>query len=144
MHRRWPQRVLAILVVAWYTALVAEPVTLHPCPMHDGLLRMHAGGAMQHSGSPTAGMHGQAMRVEHRGSTSDPGSAAHRCTCIGACTAASAGGMVANGPVLACVLLTAPLDTGLPDYAYVPVAAQHVLPFAHAPPPPPRALPSAV
>jgi hypothetical protein len=25
-------------------------------------------------------------------------------------------------------------DAGLPDYAYVPVAAQHVLPLANAPP----------
>jgi hypothetical protein len=35
---------------------------------------------------------------------------------------------------LADAVTVATRDAGLPDYAYVPVAARHVLPLAHAPP----------
>jgi hypothetical protein len=36
--------------------------------------------------------------------------------------------------VLADIGTAASRNAGLPDYAYVPVAARHVLPLAHAPP----------
>lgn len=139
MHRHWLYRVFPFVLVAWFTALVAEPATLHPCPMHDGLMRMHAGTGMHHRPGGMAGMHGPASHVEHHGSTSEPDSAAHQCTCIGACTAANAAGFAASRLTLAGALSTCPQDPGLPDYVYVPVTAQHVLPFAHAPPPSPHA-----
>jgi hypothetical protein len=141
MHRRQMHRVFATILVAWFTALISEPVTLHPCPMHDAVPRSHSAGATQRHADAMAGMNQHTtMHVGHHGATSGSGSEAHRCTCIGACTPTSAGGLVADEYTLTGALITASPDTGLPDYAYVPVAAQHALPFAHAPPLPLRAL----
>jgi len=143
MHRHWTQRVFAMLLVAWFTALVAEPVTLHPCPMHDGVLLMMS------SQSQMAGhaMDMSAMAHEHTTPQADhdqmPGhqqGGQHQCTCLGTCTAASSAGLPSAHVTLASALVVHAHNPGLPDYRYVPVAAQHVLPFAHGPPLSPLAL----
>ncbi|HEX6964782.1 MAG TPA: hypothetical protein VF166_03210 [Gemmatimonadaceae bacterium] len=135
MQRSWLQRTVAIVLVAWFAALTAAPVTLHPCPMHDGVLaltstrmmghQMDMGGMAHTSAMPHADP--SQMPAHHPGSQ-------HQCTCLGSCTAAGVMGLPSPHLTLASALLTRPHDPGLPDYRYVPVAAQHVLPFAHAPP----------
>jgi len=55
------------------------------------------------------------------------------CTCPGECAAASPAAF-ATTPTTLAVVTAATIDSGLPDYEYVPVAAAHVLPFANGPP----------
>ena len=57
-----------------------------------------------------------------------------QCTCLGQCCSAPPVALVATTIALADVVTSATRDAGLPDYAYVPVAAQHVLPLANGPP----------
>ena len=135
MHRHWLHRAFAAVLVAWFTALVVEPVALHPCPMHDGVLLMASGAAGHDMGGmamPHAPAMSHAAGHEH-GPAQHP--AGHQCTCLGTCTATSATGLPSAPLTLASALVVPPHDTGLPDYLYVPVATQHVLPFAHGPPP---------
>jgi hypothetical protein len=136
MHRHWLHRVFATLLVAWFAVLTAEPVALHPCPMHDGVLHMQSGAAVHHAMHGAMPAHGgpmeQAGARQHLPPAHSTGH--HQCTCIGTCTATSAAGLPSARFALAAALTTLVRDPGLPDYEYVPVAAQHVLPFAHAPP----------
>jgi len=140
MHRHWLQRTFAAVLVVWFTALVADPVALHPCPMHDGVLLMASGTA----GHDMAGMampreHAMSHAADHEhGPAQHP--AGHQCTCLGTCTAASAAGLPSARLTLASALVVRPHDSGLPDYLYVPVATPHLRPPSHAPPPSPRAL----
>jgi hypothetical protein len=136
MHRHWLHRVFATLLVAWFAALTAEPVTLHPCPMHDGVLLLQTSAAAHHAMHGAMSAHDAPM--EHAAAHEDlppaHSTGHHQCTCIGTCTATSATGLPSARLALAATLDAPVHDPGLPDYAYVPVAAQHVLPFAHAPP----------
>jgi hypothetical protein len=129
-------RVFAIVLVAWFAALTAEPIALHPCPMHDGMLAMHSGAAMQHQMGAAAMGHGASMSEMATPQQMPPSQPMqhHQCTCLGACTATSAAGLPSAHLTLAAAIVAVPYDPGLPDYVYVPVAAQHVLPFAHGPP----------
>ncbi|HEX5438060.1 MAG TPA: hypothetical protein VFW98_12920 [Gemmatimonadaceae bacterium] len=136
MRRHWWYRVLGILVALWFGALTAEPVALHPCPMHDGMLLamagMHGGGG--HADMP--GMGGDAQAAPHGPSRPDvpqqPGS--HQCTCLGSCTASSSLALVPAPIALADADVRATDDASPPADRHVPVTASHVLPFATAPP----------
>src|SRR6185503_5612171 len=70
-------------------------------------------------------------------SASDTGPAPQQgkqCTCLGQCCSAPPVAVISTAITLADIVTVSSHDAGLPDYAYVPVAAQHVLPLAHAPP----------
>ena len=135
-HR--PHPLLSALLGLWLLFATVQPVTWHPCPMHDGVAASAAGGmgamgAMGAMGSMAsmAGMtdddHGGAPVSGHHG--------AHSCTCLdtGCC-----------GPTAA---LPSPCDVGhwgvavtdvrrevLAPVAPEPAAADHVIPFANGPP----------
>jgi hypothetical protein len=74
--------------------------------------------------------------ASHHGmsNTESPQHHSTQCTCLGQCCSAPPVALVATNVTLAAVVTAASADAGLPDYAYVPVAAQHVLPLANGPP----------
>ena len=128
MKRPWWSRTLALFVGVWFVAVSAAPDVAHACPMHGSHATAAAVGSA-HSG------HGSATAAHHS-STDSPSTPQHgtQCTCLGQCCGAAPVAVVSARIALADVVTVATRDAGLPDYAYVAVAAQHVLPFAHAPP----------
>ena len=133
MSRSLWSRALALFVGLWFVAVSAGPEIAHACPLHG----KHAMSAslgdhpMGHGG--TAARAHYDMSNAHR---SDAGSQPHpgQCTCPGDGCCAPPVALVATTIALADVVTAAANDAGLPDYAYVPVAAQHVLPLANGPP----------
>src|SRR5512138_165833 len=125
-------RALALFAGLWFVAVSAGPELAHDCPVH-GNHAMSASLGGQH-----AGHGGTAARAHHDMSSNRPdaGSQPHpgQCTCLGSGCSAPAVALVAPTIALADVVTAAANDAGLPDYAYVPVAAQHVLPLANGPP----------
>jgi hypothetical protein len=109
----------------WFVAVTAGPELSHACPTHGhaALASALQSGHANHAGMGTASTTGD----------SQP-SHGSQCTCLGHCCSAPPVGLVAAAIALADVVTTATQDAGLPDYAYVPVAAQHVLPLANGPP----------
>ncbi len=102
--------------------------------MHDGLLAMHGAMAVGHGAAAMHGEHGHRVSVVHHGATPHGDSPQHRCTCFGPCTSSGVSAIAARGITLVHTAVVHPLDPGLPDYRYVPVVAQYVLPFPHGPP----------
>ena len=118
---------MALFVGLWFVAVSAGPEVTHACPMHGG----HAVAASlstQHSG------HGTVAEHHATSNTESPSHHGTQCTCLGQCCGTAPVGFIANSIALADTQTIATRDAGLPDYAYVPVAAQHVLPLANAPP----------
>ena len=128
MKRPWWSRALALIVGVWFVAVTAAPDVAHACPMHGS----HA--AIASSGQQHAN-HGSASASHHSAPSSESTPArATQCTCLGQCCGTAPVAFMSAQIQLADIVTVATRDAGLPDYAYVPVAAQHVLPFAHAPP----------
>jgi len=112
---RWSRPIAAILAV-WFAVVTREPAFVHVCPMHDG----PAAESGEHDHHDAAG-------------TEDPERENSCCTCIGDCDGRS----TALGPSADSRSGTAVVATpskGLPAYAYVAVAADHILPFPNGPP----------
>jgi len=128
MSRSLLSRVIALFVGLWFVAVTAVPEVTHACPMH-GSHAMSAALGHQHSA------HGAQPVVAHH-QTGDQSAPQHgnQCTCLGQCCSAGPVALVASDISLADIVTVSTRDAGLPDYAYVPVAAEHVLPPALAPP----------
>lgn len=126
MTRPWWSRTLALCVGLWFVAVSAAPEVTHACPAHGSHATAGALGSA-HVGHASAGHHASA---DHE-STPRRGA---QCSCLGQCCSTAPVAIISNQIALADIVTVATRDAGLPDYAYVPVAAQHVLPFAHAPP----------
>lgn len=127
MRRPLWSRVTALFVGLWFVAITAGPELMHACPTHG----THAVAA-----SLGAGHGGHVAATEHH-AASDTQSAPQRgtqCTCLGQCCSAGPVAVLSAHVALADTETIASHDAGLPDYTYVPVAAQHVLPLANAPP----------
>jgi hypothetical protein len=110
-------RVATALLALLYFAAWGEPVSLHPCPMHDGAGVVvagaghggeHAGGAAVAAASPrrtvaiTPGHAGHAAapaRASHGPDGHAPAGDAHLCQCLG--SGCSAGAVVAPGAQMA-------------------------------------------
>jgi len=112
------RRLLALLPL-WLAFAIADPGVLHSCPMHGGVpaAQSHTAGHSHHQ-APQA--------PEHHHSA---------CTCIGACTAASAVFAPTVAPTIA---LSAIVDTHVATPAFSSrVSAresQYRLPFSNGPP----------
>ena len=131
MRRSLAARVIALFMGLWFVAVSAGPELTHACPMHGGHAVASAPAADAHAahGAAAAGL----TTTSHHGSP-DRDSNSNQCTCLGHCSGASTVALAADRIALVETTTAAMHDAGLPDYAYVPVAAQHVLPLAHAPP----------
>jgi hypothetical protein len=96
---------------------------------------MHGSHAAIASSGQQHANHGSASASHHSAPSSESTPArATQCTCLGQCCGTAPVAFISAQIQLADIVTVATRDAGLPDYAYVPVAAQHVLPFAHAPP----------
>jgi hypothetical protein len=122
MRRTWGSRVFAVFMAFWLAFSLTEPALLHACPVHSG-----------GSVAPESGHAAHGANASHHQQPTDGGTT-HQCTCLGSCSSASPIGL--KSPTLALVDLTtvATRDSGLPDHVYVPVAAEHVLPYQNGPP----------
>ena len=114
-------------MAVWLAVSLSEPAFLHSCPVHS-----------LGSGAHSANAVPQTLAAHHHGSAGSTapakGHETHNCTCIGSCCCATPIGLVAPRVLVVVSEPTALRDTGLPEYAYVPVAADHVLPFQNGPP----------
>ena len=130
MRRSWVARWFASLFAVWFAVSLAEPAMLHACRMHG----MHTAGAASmapvHAAHHAHGaLHGAVPDSQR---TSHPAS---HCTCLGSCTASSAG-----------AVLPAPAESLRASAAFVAAAPIHavvaraitsapfVLPYANGPP----------
>lgn len=120
-------------MAAWLAFAMAEPPLLHACPMHGGA-SVHGGvQKADHAMRSDAASHhssqrSNASRPEPRDSES------HDCTCLGQCCSAPPIGLPSARVALAGLTSSTLRDTGLPQYEYVLVAAEHTLPFQNGPP----------
>lgn len=123
---RWSRALSAVMAV-WLVVSLSEPAFLHSCPVHS-----------LGSGAHRANVVLQAFATHHHDWTDSTapvnGHETHNCTCIGSCCCATPIGLAAPRVLAAVSEPTAFRDTGLPEYAYLPVAADHVLPFQNGPP----------
>lgn len=126
MRRSLASRVTALLMSLWFVAASAGPELTHACPTH-GAHAKAASSAVDHAASTD--MHHPASH------TSPAPERTNHCTCLGHCCGPTPVALVTAAVTLADASTHATRDAGLPDYAYVPVAAQHILPLAQAPPP---------
>jgi hypothetical protein len=113
-------RVFSALFVAWFALLLVEPAMLHACPVHNAAAAPASGGAHSHDG--------------HAAPTPVPPQAGEHCMCLGDCTQIAGAGLPSAVTRLVVTAIVHARDTGLPDYAYVPVAVAHAIPFANGPP----------
>ncbi len=122
MRRSPAHRILGALLALWFALVMGEPVSLHACPMHDGVAAggSHHAGAMAH-----ASAHHAPAQPGHDGG-------AHVCSCVGKCCA-SAVPLAPSAPTVA-VHAVEVRDSGLPDHRYTPVARALILPWANGPP----------
>jgi hypothetical protein len=127
-------RVIALVVGLWFVAVTAAPEVTHACPMHGSHAATATALAADHSDHGTS-LPQVAAVSHHSASPSDSApSRGRQCSCLGHCCSTPPVAVVSASIALADVITVATRDRGLPDYAYVPVAARHVLPLAHAPP----------
>lgn len=133
MTRSLWSRGTTLFVGLWFMAVSAGPEFTHACAAHGA----HAVAAsLDASHGAHASLPPQARAADHH-SASDTNPAPDgdtQCTCLGRCCCTPPVAFLATSITLTETATVAARDAGLPDYAYVPVAAQHVLPFAHAPP----------
>lgn len=113
-------RVLTLVVSLWFVAVATTPELGGACPMHGS----HKPGDIASIG----GGHHQA--VQHN----QPGRHNAQCTCPDQCCCTSPVALLSLRLTLAEFVSAVTRATGLADYDYVPVAARHLLPLAHAPP----------
>jgi hypothetical protein len=131
MRRSQRSRVTAVFVGLWFVAVMAAPEVTHACPMHGS----HAAAVSADHSDHATSLPEVAAANHHAASPSDPApSRSKQCSCLGHCCSTPPVAVVPASIELADVITVATRDGGLPDYAYVPVAARHVLPLAHAPP----------
>jgi len=129
MRRSVFTRLTALVVGLWFVAMSAAPEVMHACPTHGA----HAGVA---SSSDSGHTSATVAPAEHHQLSDEQSPRQHgdQCTCLGRCCGATSVALVASSISLADSVTAATRDAGLPDHAYVPVAAEHVLPPAQAPP----------
>jgi hypothetical protein len=124
---RWSRAFSAVMAV-WLVVSLSEPSFLHSCLVHDGARGAHS----SHAAAPHSGHHHSSADSESP--TKNDRDHGHSCTCLGHCCGAAPIGLAAIPASLAIGESAALRDTGLPAYAYVAVAAEHILPFQNGPP----------
>jgi hypothetical protein len=95
-QRSLTQRIFTALLGLWFSFVVAEPVPVHVCPMHDGLLPPAAAQSARvvqdasDASTGHVGMH-HAQQSHDDATTNTPAEhEAHQCLCLGCCAGTSA------------------------------------------------------
>jgi hypothetical protein len=133
--RRWAAALLNLLfLLAW-----GEPVSLHPCPMHDGAAVAaavshaagHGGAAARAHGHHAPGAATHALPA-HGTPTTDQG--AHACQCLGECSVGAAAALPSAVAVEWQATIRHAAEPPLAEPATPRAAAPRLLPFANGPP----------
>jgi hypothetical protein len=143
--RRRPPWAAALTILAFLLAW-GEPVSLHPCPVHD------AGATAAVAGAADAGTaHGRAATTDAARGASGHAEHAHAaepvvpsaphevgshvCQCLGDCSAASGVSLAARTAIRWQAVVRHPAEPPLLDDRTAPAAASpRLLPFANGPP----------
>ncbi len=128
MRRHWLVRTVTAVLAVWFAVKVAEPVTLHACPVHDGITA---------SANPS-GAHGDthATMQEHGAPahSENPG-ASHQCQCLSDCAASIAAATVpARVSIDFAAIARAPRMAPATAVTLPAARARFTLPFANGPP----------
>jgi hypothetical protein len=138
-HLRRPHPLLAAVLGLWLIFAMVEPVTWHPCPMHDGMMTSQTGthaamaGMADDDRSPTSATAAAGASTEKQGSTESHGRHACGCLSTGCCGAPATLPVAADVGHWGLAVLDVRRDVLAPD-APLPSAADHVIPFANGPP----------
>src|SRR5262245_31400479 len=124
MARPWWARTFALAAGLWFTVMTVVPEGVHACPSHTNAADATASAASQ-SGHGHHGAAPASQETQHGN---------EHCTCVGQCCVSAPIALASRSIELQETLAASTRDNGLPDHEYAPVAAQHVLPFALAPP----------
>jgi hypothetical protein len=117
MPSRW-HRAFAAVLALWLVGLIAEPVSLHLCPMHGGLAAMPG-----HVGHTGAG--------HHRA----PATHGHGCTCLGDCAGAWTPVVPSAAVVSVARVVAVPhVAVRAANAAFRPSAPEHARPPSVGPP----------
>jgi hypothetical protein len=130
--RRWAAALLNLLfLIAW-----GEPVSLHPCPMHDGVVAAAATSAGQggHAHQAPAADHGGEAHAVPADGPSAPEGAAHACQCLGTCSVSTAVALPGVVAVAWQATIRHAAEPPLVAPATPRAAAPRLLPFANGPP----------
>ena len=136
--RRWAAALLNLLfLLAW-----GEPVSAHPCPMHDGAAFVaataghsaHAASAVHaaHVAPGDAGAH--AGHVLPAPARVPDGAADHTCQCLGDCSAASTVALPGAVAVRWQATIRQTAEPPLAEPVAPSAASPRLLPFANGPP----------
>jgi hypothetical protein len=130
--RRWAAALLNLLfLLAW-----GEPVSTHPCPMHDGAAVVAAVAAAGHvaAGDLDHGGHGAAHLALPTPPPTHDGGAEHSCQCLGECATASAVALPGVVAVQWQAVVRHSAEPPLAEPVAPSAAAPRLLPFANGPP----------
>jgi hypothetical protein len=129
------RRLAAALLNLLFLLAWGEPVTLHPCPMHDAAAFAGVTGAMSAAGSAMAAHPGHQAAMpaaKHPGHAEHEGS--HPCSCLGSC-AVSVGVAAPTAQAVRWQVVVRRRVPQIEPAADAPLAAApRLLPFANGPP----------
>lgn len=141
-QRSLPQRMFTALFGLWFSLLVAEPVPVHACPMHDGTLAQ--GAAVTAAGLTDAApdspghvaMHHVSQSHEQPATDHPAEHGAHQCQCLGCCAGTTALSLPASPDVnLRAVLAPVQVECiAGGDVLRTATRFSFALPFANGPP----------
>lgn len=123
------RRTFALLQAAWLAMLIAEPTSLHPCPMHASGHGSHAAPAAV----PAAAHEGHAHDAAHAATDSEQGATPH-CQCLGQCCVAAVDALGARVAIAGARIVTVAVYAPATGARIASRAADLRLPFANAPP----------
>jgi hypothetical protein len=132
VRRNWFFRSLASVFAVWLATCMVEPMQLHTCAMHGGLVIEQTSSAHGHAAS---GHHMAMHRTGHSDQNQDTDSQSHQCSCLGDCN----GGSAPVGLTASAAGLSEPaiVDNAVSSFDYTStrlVAAAFLLPFSNGPP----------
>lgn len=145
-QRSLTQRIFTALFGIWFSLVVAEPVPLGACPMHDrpmthatahhaALTGAATDAANHHVAMPHASSAHQQPATDHPG-----GHGAHQCLCLGCCAGTAALSLPTFPPLNLVATITATQARRIDAVDALRVVSRfaYALPFANGPPAPHR------
>jgi hypothetical protein len=132
VRRNWFFRSLASMFAVWLAICMVEPMQIHTCAMHGGLVIEQTSGAHGHSPN---GHHMAVHRTGQPGQDQGTDGQSHQCSCLGDCN----GGSAPIGLTASAVVLSEPgiFDNAISNFDYASprlIAAGFLLPFGNGPP----------
>jgi hypothetical protein len=132
VRRNWFFRSLASVFAVWLAICMVEPMQLHTCAMHGGLVIEQTSVPSGHSAN---GHHMAMHRAGQPNHDQGTDGQSHQCSCLGDCNGGSAPiGLTASVVSLSEVAV---VDHAMPEFDYESprlIAAWFLLPFGNGPP----------